>query len=54
MIKQRSEKTQVNKIRDAKGDITMNTNEIQRIITAYFENLYSSKLENLDEMDINS
>jgi hypothetical protein len=34
-----------------KGDITTNTNKIQRIIREYFENLYSSKLENLDEMD---
>jgi hypothetical protein len=34
-----------------KGDITTNANEIQRIISKYFENLYSSKLENLDEMD---
>jgi hypothetical protein len=34
-----------------KGDITTNTNKIQRIIREYFENLYSSKLDNLDEMD---
>jgi hypothetical protein len=45
------EKTQINKIRDEKGDITTNTNEIQRIISEYFENLYSRKLENLDEID---
>jgi hypothetical protein len=51
MTKQRREKTQINKIRDEKGDITTNTNKIQRIITEYFENLYSGKLENLDEMD---
>jgi hypothetical protein len=31
MTKQRSEKTQVNKIKDEKGDKTTNTNEIQRI-----------------------
>jgi hypothetical protein len=31
--------------------ISTNTNEIQRIIREYFENLYSSNLENLDEMD---
>jgi hypothetical protein len=30
MTKQK--KTQINKIRDEKGDITTNTNEIQRII----------------------
>jgi hypothetical protein len=51
MTKWRREKTQINKIRDEKGDITTNTGEIQRIIREYFENLYSSKLENLDEMD---
>jgi hypothetical protein len=27
------------------------SNEIERIITEYFENLYSSKLANLDGMD---
>jgi hypothetical protein len=34
-------KTQINKIRDEKGDITINTNEIQRIIREYFKNLHS-------------
>jgi hypothetical protein len=43
--KQKREKTQINKIKDGMGDITTNTNENQRIITEYFENLYSSKLE---------
>jgi galactokinase/mevalonate kinase-like predicted kinase len=51
MRKQRREKTQINKIRDEKEDITTNTNEIQKIIREYFENLYSSKLKNLEEMD---
>jgi hypothetical protein len=32
MTKQRKEKIQINKIRDEKGNITTNTNEIQRII----------------------
>jgi hypothetical protein len=50
MTKQRREKTQINKIRDEKGDITTNTYEIQRIIRKYFENLHSSKLEHLDEI----
>jgi hypothetical protein len=43
----RREKTQ---IRNAKGEITTNTTEIQEIITDYFENLYSNKFENLEEM----
>jgi hypothetical protein len=45
------EKTQFSKIRDAKGEITTNTMEIQEIIRNYFENLYSNKFENLEEMD---
>jgi hypothetical protein len=51
MTKERREKTHINKIRDKKGDINTNTNEIQKIIRENFENLYSNKLENLDEMD---
>jgi hypothetical protein len=38
-------KTQINKIRDEKRDITKNTIEIQRVIRDYFKNLYSNKLE---------
>jgi hypothetical protein len=37
------EKTQISKIRNAKGEITTNTMEIQGIIRDYFENLYSNK-----------
>jgi hypothetical protein len=33
MTKQRREKTQINNIRDDKGDITTNTNKIQKIIS---------------------
>jgi DNA gyrase/topoisomerase IV subunit A len=51
MTKKRREKTEINKIKDEHGDITTNTNEIQKIIREYFENLDYSKLENLDEMD---
>jgi hypothetical protein len=48
----RREKTQVSTIRNAKGQITTNTIEVQEIISDYFENLYSSKFKNLKEMDI--
>jgi hypothetical protein len=41
MTKQRRDKIQINKIRDEKGDITTNTNKIQKIIREYFENSYS-------------
>jgi plasmid rolling circle replication initiator protein Rep len=47
----RREKTQISKIRNAKGEITTNSMEIQEIIRDYFENLYSNKFENLEEMD---
>jgi hypothetical protein len=46
----RREKTQISKIRNAKGEITTNTMEIQGIIRYYFENPYSNKFENLEEM----
>jgi hypothetical protein len=47
----RREKTQISKIRNAKGEITTNTTEIQGIIRDHFENLYSNKFENREEMD---
>ena len=43
---------QINKIRNEKGDITTDTEEIQRIIRSYYKNLYDTKLENVKEMDL--
>ena len=43
---------QINKIRNEKGDITTDAEETQRIIRSYYENLYATKLENVQEMDI--
>jgi hypothetical protein len=51
MTKMRREKTQISKIRNSKWEITTHTTEIQGIIRDYFENLYSNKCENLEEMD---
>ena len=34
-----------------KGDITTEPQEIQNIIRSYYKRLYSTKLENLDEID---
>jgi hypothetical protein len=42
---------QINKIRNEKEDIPTETEEIQEIIRSYYKSLYSTKLENLDEMD---
>jgi hypothetical protein len=51
LTKMRREKTQISKIRNLKGEIITNTMEVQEIIRDYFENLYSNKFENLEEMD---
>ena len=43
VIKNKGEKTQINKIRNEKGDITTDTIEIQRIIRDYNKQLYAKK-----------
>ena len=42
LIKRQRENTQINKIRNKKGDITTDTEEIQRIIRSYYESLYAT------------
>jgi hypothetical protein len=54
MTKRRKEKMQFNKIRDEKGDITTNEMKSRDSLESTLKvllQLYSSKLENLDEMD---
>ena len=41
----------INKIRNEKGDITTDPEEIQNTIRSFYKSVYSTKLENLDEMD---
>ena len=41
----------INKIRNEKGDITTDPEEIQNTIRSFYKRLYSTKLENLDKMD---
>lgn len=40
----------INKIKNEKGDITTEPEEIQNIIRSYYKRLYSTKLENLKEI----
>jgi hypothetical protein len=40
LTKMRREKTQISKIRNAKGEMTTNTAETQEIIKDYLENIY--------------
>jgi hypothetical protein len=41
----------INKTRNKKGDITTDSEEIQNTNRSFYKWLYSTKLENLDEMD---
>jgi hypothetical protein len=46
-----TKRIQINEIRNENGYVTTNSSDIQKIMMEYFENLYSNKLENLEEMD---
>ena len=51
LIKKKRENTQINRIRNEKGEVTNDTAEIQRIMRDYYRQLYDSKMDNLEEMD---
>ena len=50
-IKKKREKTQINRFRNEKGEVTTDTAEIQRIMRVYYKQLYANKMDNLEEMD---
>ena len=45
------EKTQINRIRNEKGEVTTDTAEIQGIMKDYYKQLHANKMDNLEEMD---
>ena len=49
--KKKRERTQINKIRNEKGEVTTDSTEIQSILRAYYKQLYVNKMDNLEEMD---
>ena len=51
LIKQKREKTQINRIRNEKWEVTTDTAVIQRIMRDYYKQLYANKMDNLEEVD---
>ena len=49
--KKKRERTQINKIRNEKGEVTTDTAEIQSILRDDYKKLYDNKKDNLEEMD---
>ena len=42
LIKKKRQKTQINKIRNEKGEVTTDTAEIQSILSDYYKQLYAN------------
>ena len=51
LIKKKREKTQINRIRNEKGEVTTDTAEIQTIMRDYYKQLFANKMDNHEEMD---
>ena len=44
-------RTQINKIRNEKGEVTTDTTEMKRLRRDYVDYLYANKMSNLEERD---
>ena len=51
LIREKTERAQINKIRNKRGDVATDTTETQRIVRNYYEQRYAKGLDNLDEID---
>ena len=50
VTKEKREKTQLNKIRDDRREVSTDTTDKQQIILEYYEWLYATRFNNLEEM----
>ena len=51
ILKNKREKTQINRFKNEKGDIKTDTTEIQRIMRDYYKQVYTNKKDTLEETD---
>ena len=51
LIKKNREKTQINRIRNEKVEVTTDTAEIQSVVRDYYKQVYGNKMDNLEKMD---
>ena len=51
LIKKQREKTQINKVRNENGEITIDNTQIQRILRDYYQQLNANKMDNVEKMD---
>ena len=48
LIKKKREKTQINRIRNEKGEVTIVTVEIQKIMRDYYKQPFANKMDDLE------